>query len=519
MFGTTISISEMIIWTPLIGAVLLFILPSVAQKQEKTVKNVALLFSILSLAATILGVVYYSRYEHLHDLMVTDPGNKLYQARYEEWLKYYDYLNANWIWMTSIGSSFAFFIDGVSLMLCLLTTIAFPLIFISQRNVSVSRPLSFYALMLLSQCGLLGVFLAKDAFLFYIFWELALIPVYFLASMWGGERRIKATFKFFIYTFAGSLIMLAALIYLNQHPSNTNHLFSLDAFRKITLSPAEQFWVFWGMFIAFAIKMPVWPFHTWQPDTYDQSATPVTMILSGVMVKMGLFAVIRWLMPTLPDATNQYAHIVIVLCVIGILYASSIALVQDNIKKLVAYSSIAHIGLMCAALFVSNRTGVYGSAIQMFSHGINIIGLWVVVDIIERQTGTKKISELGGLAWKAPFLAVMLVIMALANIALPLTNSFVGEFLMFNGLFRYNVWYAAIAGLGVILAAIYTLNMISKVFYGSTNALTEKFIDIKLNEKLVLIILVALVFIFGVYPKPMLDLVKESVEYFSQRIP
>jgi NADH-quinone oxidoreductase subunit M len=514
MFGTYISVSEVILWTPLLGALLLFGFV----KNEGQAKNIALIFSLLALLACGGAVWYYQQYQHFYQQMVSNPASPNYQTFYERYLEYYNILNANWVWWQELGSSFALFIDGMGLLLLLLTCIAFPVIFISQRNTSFNRPVSFYALMLLSQTGLIGVFLAKDALLFYVFWELALIPVYFLVSMWGGERRIKAAFKFFIYTFVGSLLMLVALIYLYNHPTNYSHSFSLDAFRKLTLSSTEGMMIFWALFIAFAIKMPIFPFHTWQPDTYDQSATPVTMVLSGIMVKMGLFAVVRWLIPTAYLAVDHYSKIVIILCIISILYASMLALVQDNIKKLVAYSSIAHIGLMCAALFVNNRTGMYGSIVQMFSHGINIIGLWIVIDIIERQTGTKKMSELGGLARKAPVLAIMLVIIALANIALPLTNAFVGEFMMFNGLFRQNLWLAAAAGIGIILSAVYTLNMISKVFYGNNNEVTERFTDISFNQKLALSVLIVAIFVFGVFPKPMIDAAKETVEYFSQRI-
>jgi NADH-quinone oxidoreductase subunit M len=259
-------------------------------------------------------------------------------------------------------------------------------------------------------------------------------------------------------------------------------------------------------FLAFAIKMPIFPFHTWQPDTYEQAPTATTMVLSGIMVKMGLFAVVRWLMPIFPEAAKGFDNIVIGLAVTGMIYASCIAIVQDDLKRLVAYSSIAHIGLMCAALFANNLNGVQGVMVQMFNHGINIIGLWVVIEIIERQFGTRKMSELGGLAQKAPALAILLVIIALANVALPLTNSFVGEFLMFTGLYKFNVWYTVVAGLSIILAAIYTLNMIQKVFYGNTNNLTNKAKDIQLNEKLVLSVIVILIFVLGVYPKPMIEL-------------
>jgi NADH-quinone oxidoreductase subunit M len=270
-------------------------------------------------------------------------------------------------------------------------------------------------------------------------------------------------------------------------------------------------------FVAFAIKMPIFPFHTWQPDTYEQAPTATTMVLSGVMVKMGVFGLLRWLLPVLPIASYSWGDVATTLAIIGMIYASLIAIRQDDLKRLVAYSSIAHIGLMCAAIFSESQTGMQGVLIQMFNHGINIIGLWIVVELTERQFGTRKISELGGLAQKAPVLTILLVIVALANIALPLTNAFAGEFLMFNGLLnsavtKYNVWFTVFAGFSIILAAVYTLNMIRKVFYGVTNELTEKAIDIKLTEKIALGIIVVLIFWFGIYPQALLDVTKEFSE-------
>jgi NADH-quinone oxidoreductase subunit M len=427
-------------------------------------------------------------------------------------------LQADVAWLPDLGSRFTVGLDGLSLILTLLTAISFPLIYISTWRDRYSKPWNFYALMQLSQAGLLGVFVAKDALLFYFFWELALIPVYFLSSQWGGERRIQATFKFFIYTFVGSLLMLVGIIWIYSHTAN--HSFSIDSFYALQkkISGKDQTWIFWVMFTAFAIKMPIWPLHTWQPDAYEQAPTAVTMVLSAVMVKMGLFGLIRWLAPVVPLGTWAWGDTVSTCCVIGMVYASLVAIKQDDLKRLVAYSSIAHMGLMCLAVFATDASGMQGVMIQMFSHGINILGMWIVVDLIERQFGTRKISELGGLAQKAPGLAILLVIVALANVALPLTNAFVGEFLLFSGVFTstattYNVVFTVVAALSIILSAVYTLNMIGKVFYGNTNALTEKGVDIKLNEKFVLATIVVIILVVGVYPRPVLDLTKETADF------
>ncbi|HEY4062798.1 MAG TPA: NADH-quinone oxidoreductase subunit M [Puia sp.] len=426
-------------------------------------------------------------------------------------------LQADVDWLPDLGSRFAVGLDGLSQVLSLLTAISFPVIFLATWRNEYPNGARFYALMLLSQAGLMGVFLATDALLFYFFWELALIPIYFLCSIWGGEKRIAATFKFFIYTFVGSLLMLVGIIILHNHTAD--HSFSLKSFYELRtrINANEQVWLFWLFFIAFAIKMPIWPLHTWQPDTYEQSPTATTMVLSGIMVKMGLFGVIRWLAPVLPVGTWAWGDTASALCIIGMIYASLIAIQQDDLKRLIAYSSIAHVGLMALAIFATNASGMQGVMIQMFNHGINIIGMWIVVDLIERQFHTRKISELGGLAVKAPGLAILLVVVALANVALPLTNAFVGEFLLFSGVFSstattYNVVFTVVAGLSIILSAVYTLNMIQKVFFGPVKTLTANAKDVYLNEKIVLSVIVVLIVVIGVYPKPMLDLTKDTVD-------
>ncbi len=488
--GSYITFPELLIWLPLLAGIMCFFL-----KGEGSAKTWATLASLIILAVSVASLFYAND------------------------TKYASYNRVNYYWLKYIGNSFYVGLDGTGRLLTFLTALCFPIIFISTQKNTFKNAAAFYGLMLLTQAGLMGVFVALDALLFYFFWELALIPVYFLCSKWGGEKRIQTTFKFFVYTFAGSLLMLIGIIYVYQHTpqrffedgSSTAHSFALQSFKAALLDPTQQKWLFWLFFAAFAIKMPVFPFHTWQPDTYDQSPNAVTMVLSGIMVKMGLFGVIRWLIPIFPFAVDSYSNVVIILCIIGILYASCIAIMQDNLKKLIAYSSIAHIGLMCAALFALNELSVQGAMIQLFSHGINIIGMWIVVDMIERETGIKNISQLGGVAHKAPVLTIFLVIIALANIALPLTNAFVGEFLMFSGLFKANVWYAVAAGISVILAAVYTLRMIQKVFYGNTNTITEGITDISFAEKISLLVIVAFIFLFGIMPQPIIDFTKEAV--------
>lgn len=484
---------------PLIGGLLSFLI-----KDEKGIRSWALM---ASLATLVLAIV----------------GTRLTNAN--------EALQFSTPWLGSLNSSFSLKLDGMAKMLCLLTAVAYPVIFISTWRTTYRKPNNFFALMLLAQAGLMGVFTSMDALAFYFFWELALIPVYFLCSGWGGEKRIQVTFKFFIYTFTGSVLMLIGLVYLYYQTPDRS--FSIESFYRLAGSRIwNQSLVFWLLFAAFAVKMPIFPFHTWQPDTYEQSPNAVTMVLSGLMVKMGVYGMIRWVMPVTSVAAYAWGDVVSTLAVIGIIYASILAIQQNDLKRLIAYSSIAHIGIMALAIFSETELAMQGVMMQMFNHGVNIIGLWIVVELIERQFGTRKLSELGGIAAKAPVLATLLVILAFANISLPLTNAFVGEFMMFAGIFastfsQYNVLFTVLALLSIILAAVYTLTMVQKVFFGPVNDLTAKAVDIHLNEKLALAILVVIIFAFGVYPQPLLNITNEytqtiinnSTKVLSQALP
>src|SRR2546423_11207594 len=473
---------------PLIGGLLSFFL-----KNDKTVRSWALLISLILLLLSAIGMFIQSA----------------------------DLLQFSHSWIDSLGSSFSLKLDGLAKVLCFLTAISYPIIFIATWKTEYRRPNNFFGLMLLTQAGLIGVFTSMDALLFYFFWELALVPVYFLCSGWGGEKRIQVTFKFFIYTLTGSVLMLIGLLYL--YFQTPDHSFSIESFYALHLNNSTQSWVFWLLFVAFAVKMPIFPFHTWQPDTYEQSPTAVTMVLSGIMVKMGVYGVIRWVLPVLPLASYSWGDVVTSLAVTGIIYASIIAIVQDDLKRLIAYSSIAHIGLMAAAIFAESKSGLQGVIMQMFNHGINILGLWVVVELIERQFKTRKLSDLGGVAQKAPALTTLLVIVALANLSLPLTNAFVGEFMMFNGIWgsavtKYNIIFTVLAASSIILVAVYTLNMIQKVFYGPVNTLTSSAHDINVNEQLALIAIVLLIVFLGVCPQPLLNVTDGFVDGILKEI-
>jgi NADH-quinone oxidoreductase subunit M len=311
-------------------------------------------------------------------------------------------------------------------------------------------------------------------------------------------------------------------MYVYQHtPSispNSAHSFSLNAFYNAALSPGEQNWLFWLFFLAFAVKIPIFPLHTWQPDVYEQSNYPSVMVLSGIMVKMGVFGMIRWLLPIFPDAVAKFDGLIMGFAIFGIVYASAIALFQNDLKRFVAWSSIAHLGLMAAAIFSSNSVGLQGVMLEMLNHGINILALWIVVDVIEKKTGVRKISELSGLSIKSPTLAVFLVIIAFANIALPLSNSFVSEFLMLNGLFIYNKWFAVVACLGIILSAVYMLSMVQRTFYGKANAIVEKAGRMSMGQTVALLVLVISILILGIYPEPVIHLTESTVTDLLSKI-
>jgi NADH-quinone oxidoreductase subunit M len=426
---------------------------------------------------------------------------------------------ASFAWINSLGITFHVGMDGISMLMVLLTTFLVPVIILTSFKTPHTNPSVFYALILAMQMALIGVFVSLDGFLFYVFWELALIPIYFICLLWGGENRAKITFKFFVYTLAGSLFMLGGLIYLFLHTSGV-HNFSIAALYAAgqQMDVVHQGYVFWAMFIAFAIKMPIFPFHTWQPDTYTTAPAQGTMMLSGIMLKMGTYGLVRWLLPLVPLGVEHYAHMAITLSVIGVVYASCIAIVQHDFKRLIAYSSIAHVGLIAAGILALNVQGVQGGMIQMLSHGVNVVGLFFIVDLIQKRTHTRDLSSLGGIRNVNPQFAVFFLIVLLGSVALPLTNGFVGEFLLLNGIYQHNAWMAAFAGLSVILGAVYMLRSYQSIMLGETNLATSTFAPLEASEKAVLIILCAAIIVFGVYPKPLLDITAPAVEQLVQGI-
>ncbi|RXM49975.1 MULTISPECIES: NuoM family protein [unclassified Chryseobacterium] len=427
----------------------------------------------------------------------------------------------NYPWSQFMKSSLHFGIDGMSMLLLLLTNILAPIIILSSFNESVSYRNTFYGLILLMQFGLVGVFTSLDGLLFYIFWEVTLIPIWFIAGLWGQEnKRFEFTTKFFVYTFVGSLFMLAGLIYVYNHSAS----FALTDLYNAQLNEVQQTVVFWFIFFAFAVKLPVFPFHTWQPDTYTYSPTQGSMLLSGIMLKMAVYGVMRYLLPITPlPIAGISGQIVIILAIVGIVHGALIAIIQSDMKRIIAYSSFSHVGLMVAGIFASavvtlrgtfNVEGAEGALVQTFAHGINVVGLFYCCDILYKRFKSRDIRQMGGLAKVAPKFAVLFLIIILGSMGVPLTNGFIGEFILLKSVYDFNGTAAVIAGLTVILCAVYLLRFYGKAMFGEGNAevlSTAK--DLSGVEFSVLASLAVFVILLGIFPQPVIDMVSSSVKF------
>ncbi|MBN8681680.1 MAG: NADH-quinone oxidoreductase subunit M [Chitinophagales bacterium] len=419
-------------------------------------------------------------------------------------------------WIAEAGIHFHLGLDGISMLMVILSNLLSPLIVYSSFGKSYENEARYYGLITMMVGALNGVFMAIDGLAFYVFYELALIPIYFICAIWGGENRIRITLKFFIYTFIGSLFMLVAMLYVYLKTPG-EHTFNWMQLMQTPLTAEASWWVMLGFFLAFAVKMPVFPFHTWQPDTYVSAPTGGTMLLSGIMLKMGVYGAIRWMIPLADESLHWWQPIFIGLAVTGIVYASIIAVKQSDLKRLIAYSSIAHVGLIAAGLLAWNQTGVQGAMIQMLSHGINVVGLFLVVDIIEKRIGSRSLSEMGGIAKSAPVFATLFMIIMLGAVAVPLTNGFPGEFLLLNGVWNYSNWAGAIAGLTIIFGAVYMLRAYGLAMFGPANEASSRFAPLQSNELLVLGAIAVLVIVLGFFPQAVLSLTEPAVKQLIEQ--
>jgi len=417
-------------------------------------------------------------------------------------------------WIVSPPIHYSLGLDGISLPLVIMTTFLMPLCVTVSWTAIDKRVQTFMAMLLVMETAMLGVFAALDFVLFYVFWEAMLIPMYLLIGVWGGANRLYAAIKFFLYTLAGSVLLLVAILALYFHGGQT---FDILALAKATYSPTLQMWLFLAFFAAFAVKVPMFPFHTWLPDAHVEAPTAGSVILASVLLKMGTYGFLRFSLPMLPDATAAFTKPMIALSVIAIIYGAYMALAQSDMKKLIAYSSVSHMGFVTLGIFVLNVQGIEGAIMQMVNHGITTGGLFLCVGIIYERTHSRQIADNTGLAGPMPRYATFLMIFALSSLGLPGTNSFVGEFLVLAGTFLWSKIATALAALGVILAAAYILWLMQRVAFGKpAEAHRSHLFDLNAREYVTLTPLLVLVFVIGIFPNPLLTRMHASVAHLLE---
>jgi NADH-quinone oxidoreductase subunit M len=473
-----------IVFLPLVGAAVVMLFPARLSRATAT---------LFALAETALAVPLWWRFDF------KGPLASVWQfAESREWLP---------MW----GSRYALAVDGISLLLVLLTVVLTVLAIVGAFTAVDKRPKEFFALMLALEAGMLGTFLAVDLLLFYVFWEAMLVPMYLLIGVWGGGRRIYAAVKFFLYTMVGSVLMLVAILWLLAATGVPT--FAYDQLLLLPLSPAEQTWLFLAFALAFAIKVPMFPFHTWLPDAHVEAPTAGSVILAAILLKMGTYGFVRFAIPLFPTASAQFTPWIVALAIIGIWYGALVAMVQPDLKKLVAYSSVSHLGFCMLGLYAMNPQGMAGAMMQMLNHGVSTGALFLLVGVIYERRHTRLIADFGGLWKPLPVYASIFMVVMLSSIGLPGTNGFVGEFLVLLGAFRHTPVWAVLAAVGVILSACYMLWMFMRVMFGPvTHPENEKLGDLTLRERLVFAPLLVLIFWIGVMPQPFLDRMQPALD-------
>jgi len=489
----TLPLLSILTFTPLIGAIVLLF---VNKNSHGVLRTVAMAVSLVTFLASIPLFLGYN-----------GPGTAVGNIGGFQFLE-----KMPWIAAGPFQMSYHVGIDGISLWLVILTTFIMPIAILSTWTAVEEKVKEYMILLLLLEVGMIGAFISLDLFLFYIYWEVMLIPMYFIIGIWGGKNKIYAAIKFFVFTMVGSLLMLVALIVLYLKAGAGD--FSLLHFYELQLDPVTQTWMFLAFALAFAIKVPMFPLHTWLPDAHTEAPTAGSVILAAVMLKMGTYGFVRFAMPLFPDATARFTPLIATLAVIGIVYASLVAMVQDDVKKLVAYSSVAHLGFVMLGLFALNQQGVTGAMLQMLNHGVSTGALFLIVGFIYERRHTRQIADFGGLAKQMPVFATIFMIVTLSSIGVPGTNGFVGELLILLGAFQGSLrWYAIIATSGVILSAVYMLWMFQRVMFGELkNPKNQVLKDLNAREICIMAPLVVLVFFMGVYPRPFIDSMAPSID-------
>jgi NADH-quinone oxidoreductase subunit M len=484
----------LVVFVPTIGGLLILLWKKAS---DETIRNIALSVSLLDFVFSVPLFLFYNS-------TLTEP-------QFVEKLP----------WIPSLGVEYFIGIDGLSVLLILLTTFLTPLCVLISWNEIKKKARQFFALLLILETGILGVFVSLDLFLFYLFWEVMLIPMYFLIGIWGGPNRIYAAVKFFLYTIAGSLLMLVAILFLfNTHQSLTGITsFNLFDLYQTQFPPNQEFLLFLAFFVAFAIKVPLFPFHTWLPDAHTEAPTAGSVILAGVLLKMGTYAMLRIAIPLFPGIAQQAAPVIIGLALIGIVYGALVAMVQPDVKKLVAYSSVSHLGFVILGMFVFNHQGLHGASIQMVNHGLSTGALFLLVGMIYERRHTRQISDFGGIAKQMPIYFFMFLIVLLSSIGLPLLNGFVGEYLVLLGAYQANFWYAIVGTSGIIWGAVYMLWMFQRIMFGPLDKQENKELkDLDKREIAILVPIILAMFWIGIYSNPFLRRMDAAINQTIERV-
>jgi NADH-quinone oxidoreductase subunit M len=469
------NLLDITLWLPAAGFLLLLLIP---RDREPLIRALSLAISLAAFALS-LGLIA--------------PVS---------WSKAGDVLSTDLLWIASPAIRYHIALDGLSLWLVILSTLLTPVAILISWSYIGKRVKEFYAFLLLLEFGLVGVFVARDLFLFYVFWEVSLVPMYFLIGVWGHERRIYAAVKFFLYTMAGSVLMLAAIIYLYNRAGTFDYYVLLEAMaaNRVTFAPGQQMLLFLAFFLAFAIKVPLFPLHTWLPDAHVEAPSAGSVMLASVMLKMGTYGLLRFCVPMFPQAARQCAPWIVALAIAGIIYGALVALVQPNMKKLVAYTSVSHLGFVVLGIFSFTQMGADGAVYQMLNHGISTGALFVLVGFLYERRHSLEIADYGGVATVAPQLATVFLIATLSSVGLPLLNNFVGEYLVLQGAAQARFTWALAAGVGVILSVCYMLWLYQRVFFGATpDEVRHHVFDLRPREWAAVVPLIALMVAMGLY--------------------
>ncbi len=488
-------ILSIILFTPLVGAIILLFLP---KENKDAIRWVANIFGMLGFAVSLPLVPWFWALKERSGFQFVEgsPNN----------------------WIPSIGAGYVLGIDGISFLLIMLTTLLGAISILSSWEAIQDRAKEYYAWFLVLQTGMLGVFMANDFFLFFVFWEAMLVPMYLLIGIWGGPRKLYAAIKFFLYTLFGSVLMLLGIIFLYFHHHTLTGVYTFSLTELYATAPKiagpAAIWLFFAFFLGFAIKVPMFPFHTWLPDAHVEAPTAGSVILAGVLLKMGTYGFLRFSLPFFPAIamTPWVRNLLVTLSIIGIIYGALVSLVQKDMKKLVAYSSVSHLGFCTLGIFACSPLGISGSVIQQINHGISTGALFLIVGILYERRHTREISEYGGISTIMPMYATIALIMFMSSMGLPLLNGFVGEFTILQGTFMENKWWAAWAAPGVILAAAYLLWLYQRVFFGKNeNPKNANLKDLSAREIATFVPLVVLSFVIGLYPKPLFQILATPV--------